>query len=252
MPASRVAAVLTSEGVPTPDAGRWRTDRGVKHPTSGVWHQPTVVSIARNPLLCAVVEYGRRSLGDRLRFTPEGPRELLDADLRHDGKAKVVANPTSVRVQASASFAPLVEAERQERLLATLDERAGSQRGKPRSTDPTRNPLGGRVFDMACGWPLYRQPYQDSFRYLCGLYQQSHGAQCKHNHIDGILATRFVLGCVRQRLLAPALRAKLEQKLRAWRRGNARPSSRRQSGRPSVRRWPACAASGNGRARTWR
>jgi hypothetical protein len=214
MPASRVAVRLTSEGVPTPDTGRWRTDRGVKHPTSGVWRQSTIVGVARNPLLRALVEYGRRSMGDRLRFTPEGPRELLDADLRPDGQAKVVVNPASVRVQASASFAPLVETERHDRLLTTLNERAGSQRGKPRSSDPTRNPLGGRVFDMACGWPLYRQPYQGSFRYLCGLYQQSHGAQCKHNHIDGMLATRFVLGCVRQRLLAPALRARLEQKLR--------------------------------------
>jgi hypothetical protein len=158
MPASRVAAVLTTEGVPTPDAGRWRTDRGVKHPTSGVWHQPTLVNIARNPLLRAVVEYGRRSMGDQLRFTPDGPRELLDVDLRPDGKAKVVANPPAVRVQASASFTSLVEAEWQERLLTTLDDRAGSQRGKPRSSDPTRNPLGGRVFDMTCGWPLYRQP----------------------------------------------------------------------------------------------
>lgn len=215
MPASRVAALLTAEGVPAPDCGRWRTDRGVKHPTSGVWHQSTIVNIARNPLLRAVVEYGRRSLGDRLRFTPEGPRELQDGDLRPDGKVKVVANPPSLRVQASASFTPLVQADRHQRLLATLDARAGSQRGKPRCSDPTRNPLGGLIFDMACGWPLYRQPYQSSFRYLCGLYQQSHGAQCKHNHVDGVLATRFVMGCVRQRLLAPSLRARLEQKLRA-------------------------------------
>jgi hypothetical protein len=213
-PASRVAALLTAEGVPAPDWGRWRTDRGVKHPTSGVWHQSTIVNIARNPLLRAVVEYGHRSLGDRLRFTPEGPRELQDTDLHHDGKAKVVANPPSLRVQASASFPALVEAGRHERLLAKLDARAGSQRGKPRSSDPTRNPLGGLVFDMACGWPLYRQPYQSSFRYVCGLYQQSHGAQCKHNHVDGVLATRFVLGCVRQRLFAPTLRNRLEQKLR--------------------------------------
>ena len=149
LPASRVAARLTAEGVPPPDAGRWRTDGGVKHPTSGVWHQSTIVNIARNPLLQSVVEYGRRSLGDRLRFTPQGPRELLDSDLRHDGQAKVVANPPPVRVQATASFAPLVEPERHQRLLAQLDARAGRQRGKPRSTDLTRNPLGGRVFDMA-------------------------------------------------------------------------------------------------------
>jgi hypothetical protein len=73
-----------------------------------------------------VVEYGRRSLGDRLRFTPEGPRELQDADLRHNGEAKVIANPPNLRVQASASFPPLVQAERHQRLLEKLDARAGS------------------------------------------------------------------------------------------------------------------------------
>lgn len=32
MPASRVAAQLTREGVPSPDAGRYRKDHGIKHP----------------------------------------------------------------------------------------------------------------------------------------------------------------------------------------------------------------------------
>jgi DNA invertase Pin-like site-specific DNA recombinase len=75
-PASRVAAQLTAEGVPTPDADRWRTDNGVRHRTSGAWHAQTLVNIARNPLLRATVEYGRRSMGDTLRFTPDGPREF--------------------------------------------------------------------------------------------------------------------------------------------------------------------------------
>ena len=106
LPASRVAAQLTAEGVPTPDAGRLRTDGGVKHPTSGVWHQPTIVGIARNPLLRAAVEYGRRSMGDQLRFTAEGPRELEEADRRADGKPKVVANLPSARVQAPRISSP--------------------------------------------------------------------------------------------------------------------------------------------------
>ncbi len=215
MPATRVAAILSAEGVPTPDAGRLRTDRGVKHATSGVWSQQAIVRIARNPLLRAVVEYGRRSMGDKRRFSPEGPRELEEADLRSDGKAKVVVNPESMRVQATATFAPLVDSERHQRLLDKLDERGATQRGKPRSQDPARNPLGGLIYDLNCTWPMYRQPYQGSFRYVCGSYQQSHGARCKHNHVDGLLATRFLLGCIRQRLLAPALRAKLEVKLRA-------------------------------------
>src|SRR6185369_2669107 len=41
MPAARVAAALTSEGIPSPDAGRTRKDHGVTHPVSGVWHQST-------------------------------------------------------------------------------------------------------------------------------------------------------------------------------------------------------------------
>src|SRR5262245_56659599 len=54
MPATRVAATLTAEGVPTPDHGRTRTDRGVKHPTAGVWRQSVVIAIARNPLVGAL------------------------------------------------------------------------------------------------------------------------------------------------------------------------------------------------------
>jgi len=58
---------------------------------------------------------------------------------------------------------------------------------------------------------MYRQPYKDSFRYACGLYQQSHGAACKHNTIDGLLATRFLLACIRQRILTTVFRARLRK-----------------------------------------
>ena len=214
MPASRVAARLTAEGVTTPDAGRTRVDGGVRHATSEVWNQPTITNIARNPLLRAMMAHGRRSMGDQLHYSAEGPRTLDDCDLRTDGKPKVVTNPESARLVASARFEPLVDRDDHERLLRTLDERAGTQRGKPRSGDPERNPLGGRVFDMACGWPLYCQPYNGSFRDLCGLYQQSHGAECKHNLVGGPVATQFVLGCVRQKVLAPTFRSKLEAKIR--------------------------------------
>lgn len=214
-PASRVAATLTAEGVPTPDAGRLRTDNEITHLTSGAWHQQTVVNIARNPLLRAVVEYGRRSMGEHWRFSLEGPRELDEADQLANGDPKTVVNDAAVRIRAPARFEPLVESERHERLLAKLDGRAGTQQGKPRSRNPAGNPLGGLVFDMNCAWLMYRQPYRGSFRYLCGLYQQSHGAKCKHNCVDGVVATQFLLGCVRQQLLAPTIRARLEQKLRA-------------------------------------
>src|SRR5262245_14388080 len=50
LPASRVATILTAEGIPSPDAGRQRKDGGLKHPVSGVWHGTTITNIARNPL----------------------------------------------------------------------------------------------------------------------------------------------------------------------------------------------------------
>jgi hypothetical protein len=214
MPATRVAAALTREGVPPPDFGRRRTDGGVSHTTSGVWHQTTITNIARNPLVLGIVAYGRRSMGDQLRFTPGGPRPLEESDYHPDGKPKVVANPASVRVAVPAVFEPLVDPERHRRLLDDLDRRGGNQRGKPRSRDPGKNPLGSRVFDLSCGWPMYRQPYAGSFRYLCGFYQQSHGARCQHNHVGGLPATRFVLNAIRQRVLAPPILAALEERIR--------------------------------------
>jgi hypothetical protein len=88
-----------------------------------------------------------------------------------------------------------------------------SQRGKPRSREPGKNPLGTRIFDMGCCWSMYRVPYGPSFRYLCGLYQQSSGAKCEHNMVDGPTATRFLLGCIQQRILSPRLMQKIEQRL---------------------------------------
>jgi hypothetical protein len=167
-------------------------------------------------LVGCLVSYGRRSLGDQVRFSPEGPRNLEETDLRSDGKPKVIRNPDSslITKPVAVRFEPLIEPERQAKLLALLDQRGGTQRGKPRSRNPAENPLGCRVFDMNCAWPMYRQPDGKRFRYTCGLYQQSHGGHCAHNHVDGQTAVRFLLGCLRQRILTPRLLGKLEQRLR--------------------------------------
>jgi DNA invertase Pin-like site-specific DNA recombinase len=215
MPASRVAAILTAEGVPTPDWGRERTDHGIRHKTSGVWHQSVITGIARNPLIACIAAYGRRSMGDQVRFSPDGPRNLEENDLRADGKPKVVRNSDSslIKSPVAVRFDPVIDPEKQAKVIALLDQRGQTQRGKPRSRNPAQNPLGCRVFDINCTWPMYRQPYADTFRYTCGLYQQSHGADCAHNHIDGPTAVRFLLGCLRQRILTPQLFAKLKRRL---------------------------------------
>lgn len=213
LPASRVAAQLTWEGIPSPDAGRTRTDRGVRHKVSGVWHQTTIINIGRNPLFAAITVVGRRSMGDQLRFTPQGPRELGDADFRIDNKPKVVSNPVDAQITGTARFAPVVAPAEHQELKEILDSRAGSQRGKSRSRDPDKNPLGARVFDLNCTWPMYRVPCNGSFQYKCGLYHQSHGEKCEHNHVDGKTATRVALQFLKDKISSPERLDKLTARL---------------------------------------
>ena len=162
---------------------------------------------------CAhLTTYGRRSMGDQRRFTPDGPRELNESDYRtgnSDSPPKVVANPVSEHIVAEATFEPVVNVDEHLRLIAKLDARAGTQRGKPHSRAAGKNPLGGRIFDMNCGWPMYRVPDGEQFDYRCGAYMQSHGALCKHNPVDGPTATRITLSCLRQTLLLPPMLTKL-------------------------------------------
>ena len=63
------------------------------------------------------------------------------------------------RSSKGRGFEPLVDVGRHRQLLAVLDARGGTKRGKPRARDLRKNPLGGRIFDMNCGWPMYRIPY---------------------------------------------------------------------------------------------
>lgn len=228
-PASQVARNLTLEGVPTPDTNRVRTDNGVRHRTSGTWHATTVTNIARNPMLVALKTYGRRSMGDQQRAAINGPRDVQNTELHEDNRPKVVTNPHPI-VEAPSGQSTIIDPARHRKLIEKLDSRGTTQRGKPRSRDPNKNPLGSRVYDMACGWPMYRNPRGDSFDYKCGLYQQSSGAKCRCNHVDGPSLARFALAALRQFALAPSrierLKAALERRLASE---NQRPP--RKSGR---------------------
>jgi len=225
MPASQVARRLTDDGVASPDTGRTRTDNGVKHVIHGIWHQTTIINIARNPLLVAICSYGRRSMGDQLRYAANGPRGLNDDDFRADGKPKVIRNPEEAMSRTPARFDALVDRDNHRDLIEILDHRGSSQRGKPRSRDPDKNPLGSRIVDMNCGWPMYRTPYGNTYRYTCGGYMQSR--QCDHNHVDGPMATQFVLTSLRQKLVNPRVLQKLKERLRELAEGEQIASSHR-------------------------
>ena len=213
VPASQVVKLLNAEGIPSPDAGRLRTDGNIKHRVTGRWSQSTIVNIGRNPLFTAMTRYGVRSLGDQVRFSPDGPRDLRATDFRGENLPKVIRNPEETQISTVARFEPLVDHADHQELGQILDRRSGTQRGKARSRNPALNPLGCRIIDMNCTWMMYRTPYNKSFRYTCGYYQQTHGQECAHNHVDGPTATRFALSCIRQKLVLPGMRQKLKARL---------------------------------------
>lgn len=213
VPAARIARTLNEQGVPSPKAGRVRTRGGVKVEVSGLWTQNTVTNIVTHPLLVAVMEYGKRSEGDQLRMTKDGPRQLGEADYHPGARPKVVANPAEQVIRTPAKGDPVTTPDKLERVRAVLEHRGRHLKGKARTRGETPNPLGGRIYDLTCGWLMYRKNKRKVWHYACGLYQNSHAMCCRHNTVRGEVATRFVLSCLRQRLLAPSTLAKLKARL---------------------------------------
>ncbi len=182
--------------------------------SSAAWHQTTITSIARNPCCEPLVEFGRRAMGDRRRRR-QRECDWLTMTTSAGRKAEVIQNPPEVRIVAPASFEPILSETQAARLDEILDARAGTQKGKPRSRDPERNPLGGRIYDMSCSWPMYRAAQGQEYLYRCGLYQQSDGGKCNHNRINGPAAARAGLAILRQQFLNPELRDRLRARLEA-------------------------------------
>ncbi len=215
IPASQVARQFNERGIPSPNAGRTRKDGSGRHLVSGKWRRTTITNLARNPLIRAVVAYGRRTVGEFRRFSPEGPRPLTEADFNSTGSRKTIVNDQSQIMTAKAHGDPILDAEQADRLRKILDARAGTQAGKPRSQKPDQNPLGARIFDMNCRWKMHRIPYHDSFCYKCSLYMQSQlpKRQCHHNWVDGPTATKVGMAVLRQQVMSPDMIAQLEQNL---------------------------------------
>jgi len=60
---------------------------------------------------------------------------------------------------------------------------------------------------------MYRYAKRKKWCYGCGLYQNSEAKCCHHNMVSGETATRFVLACLRQRVLNPSTLAKVKMRL---------------------------------------
>ena len=212
-PAGRIARMLNSEGIPSPNAGRVRTRNGVKFELSGEWTSNTVRNVATNPLLIAVCEYGRHSEGDQRRLTPNGPRALGEGDYHPDGKPKTVINSDDQIIRTPAKSEAVTTQENFDHIREVIEARGRHLKGKPRTRGQSPNPLGGRIYDLNCGWLMYRNAKRKKWCYGCGLYQNSQAKCCHHNLVEGEKTSRFVLACLRQRLLNPSTLSKLKGRL---------------------------------------
>ena len=171
----RIAKELNDRGIPSPDAGRTRTDHGVKHLVPGKWSDSTVADLCRNAIILGVQEYGKRSGGSIRRLGKDGPRLLNEEkDRSPKGKPRCITNDPSLRIVKEVGNSEY-DLEKWQGIQRQMDERSQNQRGVPRSKDPARYPLAGRLVDLTdgCGSFLYGRMTHNRARYTCGRYMRT-------------------------------------------------------------------------------
>jgi hypothetical protein len=211
----RIAQRLNERNIPSPDAGRTRTDRGVPHRVSGRWSPNTVAELVRNPIIVGVQEYGRRSEGSIRRLGAAGPRPLDEArDLTPERAVRVITNDPSLRTAREVGEAQY-ERTKWHAVQQQTQQRGRNQRGIPRAKDPVRYPLSCRLYDMTdgCGSVLYGRTTQGRPVYTCGRYMKTSGAECASNQVDAEAVLRFTLRTLRQFAEREGNREKLREKL---------------------------------------
>jgi len=211
----RIAVYLNRLGIPSPDAGKVRTDHGVAHTVSGRWSHGTVREICRDPINIGLQEYGRRSEGAHRRLGKEGPRLLTESDRNVQDRARTVLNAPSLTVRAPTGVEPLLEPRCFEEMNRQIEERGRNQRGIPRTKDPARYPLSCRIMDLTdgCGAVMYGRMHGQRSIYVCGRYMRTEGTECSNNAVDGEAMLRFTLQTLHQLVERPGNREKLRQLL---------------------------------------
>ncbi len=211
----RISKALNDRGIPSPDAGRTRTDHGVRHLVSGKWNHNTVADLCRNATILGIQEYGKRSEGTLRRVGTDGPR-LLDEnrDFTADGKVRVINNDPSLRIRKEVGE-PKFDQQRWATIQQQMDDRGRCQRSVPRAKDPSRYPLACRLVDLTdeCGSILYGRTNQNRAVYTCGRYLRTSAAECSSNQVDAEATLRFTLLTLRQLVSLNGRRDKLRQKL---------------------------------------
>src|SRR5262245_33735145 len=210
----RIANFLNDRGIPSPNAGRTRTDQGVKHRVTGKWNHNTVAELCRNPMILGIQRYGKRSEGTIRRLGAEGPRLLEEKDRTENGATRIIFNEPALQIRKQVGGSRF-EPERWATIQQQMDERGRRQAGVRRAKDPARYPLACRLIDLTdnCGSLLYGRSHSGRLVYTCGRYMRSSGSDCASNQVDAEAMLRFTLKTRRQLVERHGNRDKLRQKL---------------------------------------
>lgn len=196
----RIANELNAKDIPSPDAGRWRTENGHRHLVSGRWSPSSVRGLLENTVIMGLLQYGVRSEGRWRRVDPNGPRTLADSDYGSDDKAKTIQNSKDVIIRAPLKgVEPKVSIEDFDACQRVLEERGRNQRGISRCTDPARYPLATRVWDLDCSGPMYGRRSGKRLMYVCSAYMKDQS--CNHNNVDAEAMLSLVAGVFRQAVM---------------------------------------------------
>jgi hypothetical protein len=211
----RIVRHLNELGIPSPNAGRVRTDHGVPHEVSGRWSVSTVRELCMNRAILGLLDYGRRSEGSHRRLGKDGARLLEDADRNQQKKPKVIMNDPSLVITSALPEGPRFDPVRWEKIQAETQKRSKVQRGIPRVRDPARYPLSCRVVDLSdgCMSAMYGHKHSERLVYTCGRYMSTGGAECENNTVDAEAMLGFTLDTLWELTDRLGAREKLRQKL---------------------------------------
>ena len=191
----RIVRHLNELNIPSPDAGRIRTDHGVPHEVSGRWSHTTVRDLCMNRAILGLLDYGRRSEGKHRRLGKDGARMLQDSDRNGQKKPKVIMNNPSLIITSRLPTEPKFDPDRWEKIQTETQKRSRVQRGVPRARDPARYPLSCRIVDLTdgCRSVMYGHKHSGRLVYTCGAYMKTDGGECENNTVDAEAALAFTL-----------------------------------------------------------
>lgn len=214
----RIAQHLTDMGIPSPNAGRVRTDQGKPHRISSKWNHRTVAELCSNAAILGLQEYGNRAEGKFFRHGESGPRRVDDRD-RHgdDGRPKVTKNDRSLVISVETGFGSQYDPKKWQEIQARVQARGAKQQGVPKVREPGKYPLSCRLVDLTdnCGSILYARENGKRRMYVCGRYMRTSGAECENNAVDAEAILRVTVESLCQLMQFGGAEDKLRARLAA-------------------------------------